>query len=254
MKNNKNANVNKDMIYGKNTVLEIINTNQGGLKIYVAKKTLEKNDILLKFQKQNPNQIKICSMQELDQMTNYKNHQGIAAIMPPFKYKTLEECITKKGENEQPVFLVLDQLQDPHNFGAIIRTAVACGVDSIIIAKNRSVGVTPAVMKVAVGMIEYINIIQVTNINMTLKKLKETGFWIIGSALNKKSIDYRRVDVDMPLAVVVGNEGKGISRIVLDECDYLVHIPMKEKANSLNASVATAVLLYEIYNKKNPIN
>lgn len=154
------------------------------------------------------------------------------------------------SNNPSPFIVILDHIEDPHNFGAIIRTAEAAGVDFVIIPKNRCVKVNATVEKTSAGAIENIKIVMVTNLNNTIKKLKEQGVWIVGTAMDGKD-DYTDVDYDLPVALIVGNEGSGMSSLVKKNCDFLVSIPMKGKVNSLNASVATGILIYEVLRKRN---
>jgi 23S rRNA (guanosine2251-2'-O)-methyltransferase len=173
-----------------------------------------------------------------------ENHQGVVAEIVEYEYKTLNEVI-KKCENKNSVFAMLDGLEDPHNLGAILRSADATGVDAIIIPKNRSVSLNSTVAKVSTGAIEHVDTVQVTNLVMALKELKKQGYWVIGLELDG-SVDYRKQDYSGKIVVVIGSEGKGISRLVKEECDFCVNIPMYGHVNSLNASVSAAILFYEI--------
>ena len=146
---------------------------------------------------------------------------------------------------------MLDSLEDPHNLGAILRTCDAIGADGVIIGKHRSVGLTSTVAKVSTGAIEHVKVAAVTNLRTALDELKEAGYWVIGTDAHE-AIDYRDVRCDMPLVVVIGSEGKGISRLVLEACDYKVALPMVGHVTSLNASVAAGILLYQVYNARNP--
>ena len=152
--------------------------------------------------------------------------------------------------SEYPLIVLLDGVEDPHNFGAIIRTCEAVGVDGIIILERRAVSVTGTVVKTSAGAIDNVKIVQVTNLVRTIAELKDLGYWIVGTDL-KDSVDYRKIDYKMKTVLVVGSEGKGMSRLVREACDFIAQIPMKGRVNSLNVSVATAVMLYEIYNQQN---
>src|SRR5699024_5845934 len=151
-----------------------------------------------------------------------------------------------------PFLIILDELEDPHNLGAILRTADATGAHGVIIPKHRAVGLTETVAKASAGAIEHVPVVQVTNIVNTIERLKENNIWVIGTD-EKGSDDYRTLDGDTALAIVIGNEGRGISRLVKEKCDWLVHIPMQGAIPSLNASVAASVLMFEIYRKRNPL-
>ena len=174
-------------------------------------------------------------------------HQGIIAQVDDYKTYDLKE-ITNSINKEYPLVVMLDHIEDPHNFGAIIRTSEALGVDAIIIPEDRSVGINSTVIKTSVGAIENIKIIKVTNLVNAIKYLKDRGYWIIGTDMSSTSIS--DIDYKMPICLVIGNEGKGISRIVRENCDYIASIPMTGKVNSLNASVAAGIIIYEIINKR----
>lgn len=165
----------------------------------------------------------------------------------------LNELIKKATQKEEPAFiLILDGLEDPHNLGAILRTADASGVDGIIIRKDRSVGLTSTVAKLSTGAIEHVPVACVANLTVAINQLKEAGLWIAGTDASEAQ-DYRTLDATLPLGLVIGSEGKGMSRLVREACDFKVFLPMRGHVTSLNASVAAALLMYEIYNKRNPI-
>ena len=167
--------------------------------------------------------------------------EGIILTIPDYKYKSLDEVLAM-----DPQFLVLlDHLEDPHNLGAIIRTCEAAGVDAIVMPKDRQVQVNGTVMKTSAGTLDNVNIVSVTNLANTIDELKDAGFWIVGTTL-LDSVDYRSVDYSSKIALVIGNEGSGMSRLVSKKCDYLVKIPMYGKTNSLNASVASGIMIYEV--------
>lgn len=174
--------------------------------------------------------------------------QGVVAEVASYEYQTLDQVLAKI-KHPLPFLVMLDGLEDPHNLGAIIRTAEACGVDGIIVPKNRSVGLNATVVKVSTGAIEYVNLIEVTNLARTLEDLKKKGFWIVGADMEGQ-IDFHDQDYQMPLVLVIGSEGKGISRLVKESCDYLVNIPMYGKVNSLNASVSAGIIFYEVVRKR----
>ena len=154
--------------------------------------------------------------------------------------------------NEDPFFLILDEIEDPHNLGSIMRTADATGAHGIIIPKRRAVGLTASVAKASTGAIEYIPVARVTNLSRTIDELKERGLWIAGTDAKGKT-DYRNLDGTMPLGLVIGSEGKGMSRIIGEKCDFLITLPMVGKVTSLNASVAASLLMYEVYRKRHEI-
>ncbi len=178
---------------------------------------------------------------ELDRLSDGV-HQGIILTIPDYPYRDLNSVLNSDSDD---VVIVLDHLEDPHNFGAIIRTCEAAGIHSIIIPKDRQVPVNATVMKTSVGTLDNMNIVSVANIASSLNRLKDAGYWIVGTAL-ENSVDYREVDYSGKIALVIGNEGSGISQLVSRECDYLVKIPMYGKTNSLNASVAAGIMIYEV--------
>lgn len=183
---------------------------------------------------------------KLDQMANGKNHQGVMAQVSSYRYASVEEILQKAEEKkEMPFVLLLDGIEDPHNLGSILRTADAAGVHGVIIPKRRAVGLTATVGKTSAGAIEYVPVARVSNLNRTADELKKQGLWLVGAAGEAKQ-KYTQVDYNLPLALVIGNEGQGISPLLKKKCDFLVKIPMKGKVSSLNASVATGIFLYEV--------
>lgn len=191
-------------------------------------------------------EISACNKEELARLSENINHQGILAQVSDFHYASFEELIhCWKKSDKKAFFLVLDNMQDPHNLGAIIRTAETVGIDGIIIPKDRSVSITAAVEKVSAGAVEHVKIARVTNIAQTLKALNEEGVWVAGAeGGGAKSLF--ETDLNMDLALVIGSEGKGIRPLVKKQCHFLLSIPMQGKINSLNASVAAAIIMYEI--------
>ncbi len=182
---------------------------------------------------------------KLNQMSKTGNHQGVIAIVPPFEYCNVEDILDiAKNRNEAPFILILDGIEDPHNLGSIIRTAETAGVHGIIIPKRRAVSVNSTVSKVSSGAISYIKVARVNNINETIRELKNQGVWLIGTDMNVDTLYYKQ-KYDGAIAIVIGNEGSGISRLVKENCDFLVKIPMFGKISSLNASVSTGIIVYE---------
>lgn len=223
-------------IYGKNVALETIKTKKEIKRIYLAKHFRDNEVISALATLSMP--IRYVEKKELDQMVK-GNHQGIVLQVPDFQYNDLETLI--QGDN--PLIVILDHLEDPHNLGAIIRTCEAAGVDGIILPAHRSVGVTPAVIKVSTGAIDYMKIAQVTNLNSTIRYLKKQGFWIVGTDMDGEN--YSDIDYRGKCAIVIGNEGAGLARMVRENCDFIASIPMNGKTNSLNASVAAGIIIYE---------
>ncbi len=227
-------------IYGKNVALEKLKSNNKINKIYISNKF--NDEVIISLIKNKNIPTKIVDNRELDKMCKGL-HQGIVLEVEDIKTYDLEKTL-EQIDKEYPLIVILDHIEDPHNFGAIIRSCEAFGVDAIIIPNDRSVDITSTVVKVSVGTIEKIKIIKVVNLNNTIKKLKEYGYWIVGTDM--EGTDYTNIDYKTKIAIVIGNEGKGISRLVSENCDYLAKIPMKGTVNSLNASVACGIFLSEI--------
>lgn len=236
-----------DWIFGKHAVLEALAAGRDMEKVWLAegikKKSIE--DLVRQLEEQ-----KIAyhwvPRTKLDQVSENQNHQGIAAQVSSYQYVSVEHMLaTAKQMGEQPFLLLLDGIVDPHNLGTVLRTADATGVHGVIIPKRRAVGLTATVAKTSAGAIEYVPVAKVTNVNRTAEYLKEQGIWLVG-AVGEAKQSYETVAYDMPVALVIGNEGQGISQQLKKKCDFLVHLPMKGKVSSLNASVATGVLLYQV--------
>lgn len=227
-------------IYGKNVAIEKLNSKSQINKIYLSNRFSDK-EILSLIEKRNIN-VKVVDNKILDKMCKGL-HQGIIMEVEDVRTHAFDEVIPNI-DKEYPLIVVLDHLEDPHNLGAIIRSSEAFGVDAIILPNDRSVPITSTVVKTSVGTIEKIKIVKVPNLNNTIKKLKDYGYWIVGTDMD--GVDYTSIDYKTKIAIVIGNEGKGISRLVSENCDYLAKIPMKGTVNSLNASVACGIFLSEI--------
>ena len=234
-------------IYGKNAVKERLKKD-GGSELLVQKGS--HNTDVEKLAQQARIKVRYVTKNELDKVCQ-GNHQGVALAVQEYRTYSLEELLASKPNGQYPLYVMLDSLEDPHNLGAILRTCDAIGADGVIIGKHRSVGLTSTVAKVSTGAIEHVKVVAVTNLRTCLDTLKEQGFWVIGTDA-REAIDYRDVPCDMPLVVIIGSEGKGISRLVLEACDYKVSLPMVGHVTSLNASVAAGILLYQVYNARNP--
>lgn len=178
------------------------------------------------------------------------NHQGIAALIDEYKTYDIDTLINSIPENKIPLLVMLDGIEDPHNLGAILRTCDCVGADGVIIGKHRNVGLTPTVAKVSTGAIDTVKVSQVTNLSKTLQYLKTKGYWVAGTDMHNAS-NYTDANYDMPLVLVIGSEGSGISPLVRKNCDFCIKLPMVGKVTSLNASVACGILLYEIYSQRN---
>lgn len=227
-------------VYGKNVVKELLKSDKKINKAFILKGFNDKN--LIKEIENNNIMISYVDKRELDQLEN-GNHQGIILSISDFDYIELDQLLDIK--KEKPFFVMLDHLEDPHNFGAIIRTCEAAGVDAIIIPKDRGVKVNSTVMKVSSGALSYVPICMVTNLNNTIKELKKRDIWVVGTDIDD-SVDYKTIDYNVPICLVIGGEGKGMSRLVNESCDIIARIPMEGKVNSLNASVAAGIMIYEV--------
>lgn len=238
------------LIYGKNPVLEAIKSDTTINKIYAQTSNKEIDSVIKEALKRKIIVVN-TDKQKLDKMIDGKNSQGIIASVTDFEYSEIEDIINyAKSRNEDPFVLILDKIEDPHNLGAIIRSAECMGVHGIIIQKRNACLVTDTVEKVAAGACSYVKVARVTNITESLKKLKEYGLWIYGLDMAGESNIYD-TKLEGAIGIVVGNEGEGISRLVKENCDVLMKIPMTGKINSLNASVSAAISIYEVVRQKN---
>ncbi len=231
-------------IYGKNTVIEALKNNKEIEKLYISTSNKELLEQIKKKYNVEKISIELLPLSKINQMFP-TNHQGIIAIIKEYSYIEIEKLINIKKDKKDVAIAILDGLEDPHNLGAILRTADATMIDGIIIPKNRSVSLNGTVAKVSTGAIEHIPVSQVTNLVKTIEYLKKNNYWIIGLEIDG-SIDYKEQDYSGKIAVVIGSEGKGISRLVKENCDFFVNIPMYGHINSLNASVSASLLFYEI--------
>ncbi len=188
--------------------------------------------------------------QKFNSLSSHQNTQGIIAVKSDQKYSSLEELISLSRQKRYPLLLILDSIQDTHNLGAILRSAECAGVDGVILTKYNSAPINETVNKTSAGAISYLKICTVNNLSVSIKQLTENGFWIVGSSLDN-SKNYNEVDYKIPVALIVGNEEKGIRKLTADNCDFIVSIPMNGKVQSLNVSVATGILLFEILRQRN---
>ena len=231
-------------VYGKNVAKELINNQRKIKKAYLYKgmvdSTLESELLSLGVN------INYLDKNGLNKIVN-GNHQGIVLEISDFKY--LSETEMFNNLPLKPFIIILDHVEDPHNFGAIIRTSEAAGVDYIIIPKDRSVKVNSTVMKTSVGALDNVKIVEVTNLNNTIKKLKKKNVWIVGTDM-ENSVAYDSIDYKVPIALVIGSEGFGMSNLVKKNCDFIARIPMYGKINSLNASVAAGIMIYEVVRQR----
>ncbi|MBP3038126.1 23S rRNA (guanosine(2251)-2'-O)-methyltransferase RlmB [Bacillaceae bacterium Marseille-Q3522] len=242
-----------DFITGKNAVIEALKTHREINKIYIAegadRTSLQQ---LLHLAKKENAFIQYVPKKKLDSIAG-GNHQGIVAQVAAYQYAEIEDLFQNASKKKElPFFLLLDEIEDPHNLGSIMRTADAAGVHGIIIPKRRSVGLTTTVAKTSTGAIEHVPVVRVTNMARTIDELKERGVWIAGTDA-KGTDDYRNIDGKIPLGLVIGSEGYGMGRLVKEKCDFLLRLPMVGHVTSLNASVAAALLMYEVFRKRCPL-
>jgi 23S rRNA (guanosine2251-2'-O)-methyltransferase len=235
------------IVYGKNVFSQIQNDPGAIEEVYILN-GLKDQKISQSLNKLKNVRISKVSRAQLDKMTSQGIHQGIAAKVKDIQTYSLAELLQKR-KSDQPLFIALDEIQDPHNLGAILRTADCAGADGVIICKHNSVGLTPAAIKTSTGAAYTVPVAVVNNMSAALKELKKEGYWIVGTDM-KDARDYREGIYDVPLVLVIGSEGKGISPLVKKQCDYMVTLPMRGSISSLNASVAAAILMYEVQNKR----
>lgn len=226
------------LVYGRNVAKELLENGKDVKKIFLQDNFDDKKIISL-IEKLKIS-VEIKTKREMDHLCNGL-HQGIILDIRDYQYSKLDDVL-KKNPN---FVVILDHLEDPHNFGAIIRTSEAAGVDAIIIPKDRQVPVNSTVMKTSAGALSNMEIVSVSNLVQAINKLKDNGFWVVGTAM-ENAIDYKDIDYSSKIALIIGNEGKGMSRLVMDSCDYIAKIPMVGKINSLNASVASGIMIYEV--------
>ena len=235
-----------DVIAGRNPVSEAIRSSRAIDRILVAKgaRTGAVVGILAKAKKKDI-PVKEVDVKKLDFLARGANHQGIIALASAKEYASVEDILAlAEQRGEKPFIIILDELEDPHNLGAIIRTAECTGAHGVIIPKRRSATLSYAVGKASAGAVEYVPVARVANITNTIEKLKKSGVWVYGADMN--GTDFTECDFSGAVALVIGNEGKGISRLVRENCDEMVSLPMKGRINSLNASVAAGVLMYAV--------
>ena len=239
-----------DIIAGRNPVMEAIRSGRSIESILVAKGERSGSVVaIIAKAKQKNIPVKDVDSKKLDFLAKGVNHQGIVAQCAVKEYSTLEEIFALAEERgESPFIIVLDKIEDPHNLGAIIRTAECAGAHGVIIPERRSAGLSYTVEKTSAGALEYMPVVRVKNISAVLQKLKDKGIWVYGADMDGEH--YKKVNFDGAVALVIGNEGKGISPLVAKDCDVVVSLPMKGKINSLNASVAAGILMYEIADKR----
>lgn len=241
----------EELIAGKHPVLEALRSGREINKIWIAEgaqKSLSQ-PITAEAKKQGI-VVQFVDKRKLDSMAPGITHQGVIAQAAAFAYVEVEDILNAaQSKNETPFILLLDEIEDPHNLGSILRTAECTGVHGVVIPKRRSAGLTATVLKTSAGAAEHVPVARVTNLAQTIDRLKEAGVWIAGTDVSAKQ-DVYKTKFDMPLAIVIGNESKGMGRLIKEKCDFLVKLPMLGQLNSLNASVAAGVLMYEVVRQR----
>ena len=236
----------QDQVEGRNSVIELLESGRDINKIYIQ--SGEKHGSIYKIiamAKERKVLVSEIDKNKMRQMAQTENYQGVIAIVPPFEYSEVEEILEEaKKRNEEPFIIILDGIEDVHNLGSIIRTAETAGAHGVIIPKRRAAAVNATVNKVSAGAVEHVKIARVNNLNETIRDLKEQGLWICGTDMDTNTY-YDEQDLTGPIAIVIGSEGFGMSRLVKENCDFLVKIPMQGKITSLNASVSAGIVIYE---------
>jgi len=244
----------EEWIAGKNPVIEALRANHPINKIWVSEQSQRGNmKEVLQLAKEVGIIVQFVPKRKIDQLADGLAHQGVLASIAAYEYADLEDLFARaKEKNEDPFFLILDEIEDPHNLGSILRTADATGAHGVIIPKRRAVGLTATVAKASAGAVQYVPVARVTNIAQTIEELKERGVWIAGTDAKAKE-DYRQANFNLPLGLVIGSEGKGIGRLILEKCDFTVKLPLVGNVTSLNASVAASILMYEVHRQRFPV-
>ena len=234
-----------EIVAGRNPVLEVLRGERDVERVFIAKGTEGSISQIKAIAKEQGVIVDIVDKERINAMAPGEKHQGVVAKVSPYKYAEMEDIFAKaEASGEDPFFIILDEVTDPHNLGAIIRTAECVGAHGVIIPKRRACSLTQTVALSAAGAIESIPVVQVTNLARTIDELKTKGLWVVAVDMDGRT--YYKEPLDGPLAIVIGNEGKGIGRLVKEKCDYCISIPMKGSINSLNASNAAAVVMYGI--------
>ena len=241
-----------DQIEGRNAVIELLESDRDVNKIFVQSGERHGSiNKIIALAKEKKIIITEVSKEKINQISQSDNHQGVIALVPPFDYCDVDDILLEASTRQEDAFVViLDSIEDPHNLGAIIRTAETAGVHGIIIPKRRAASVNSIVNKVSAGAVEHMKIARVNNLVETINYLKDKGLWICGTDVETDKYYYDQ-DLTGPLAIVIGNEGSGMSRLVKENCDFLVKIPMKGRITSLNASVSSGIVIYEAVKQRN---
>lgn len=238
-----------EWIIGRHPVAEAIRSGREINKVWMNKEGRGLGE-LLDLIKSHQIAVQFVPRKKLDQLSRSSQHQGVVASIAAYRYATISDLFAlAEKRDEPPFFMMLDNIEDPHNLGSILRTADASGCQGIIIPKRRSVGLTSVVAKASTGAIEYVPVARVSNLAQTIDELKKKGIWFAGTAADADS-SYDETDYTMPVCLIIGNEGTGISQLVRKKCDFFIHIPMNGKVTSLNASVAAGLMMYEVFRQR----
>lgn len=242
--------MNDEIVYGRNSVGELLKADKPINKIlFQSEGTGTHYQELIEYARNQKVPFQFVEKAALDRLTGHAKHQGVLAYIAPREYAEVEDILSlARSKGEEPFILVLDEIEDPHNLGALIRTVDAVGAHGVIIPKRRSVGLTGTVAKTSAGAVEHVLVARVTNLVQTLQDLKKEGCWVAGAEAG--GTEAFSSDLTGPRVLVIGSEGKGISRLVREACDIMVSLPMQGKINSLNASVAGSILLYEVLRQR----
>jgi 23S rRNA (guanosine2251-2'-O)-methyltransferase len=242
-----------EVLYGRNAVREALRARRRKIYKLILAQGMKETGIvadIATLANNNGIPIQRVERRQLDRIGDF-NHQGVAAEAAPYPYVELEAILAEADQRqEMPLLLVLDSLQDPQNFGSLLRTAEVIGVHGVVIPKRRAVGITPAVVSSSAGATEHLRVARVTNLVRTMKELKAKGLWMVGLEDVPHAQTYCQSDLQMPLALVVGSEGKGMGRLVRETCDILIRLPMRGRIGSLNAAVAGSIALYEVWRQR----
>jgi 23S rRNA (guanosine2251-2'-O)-methyltransferase len=244
----------ENRIEGKNPVLEALKSGRTVEKLLIARGNTEGSiREIIRRAKEKKIIIQEVDRQRLDEISQSGVHQGVIAYVTPYSYVEVEDILAQaRDKGEDPFLIILDEITDPHNLGAIIRTAECSGAHGIIIPKRRSVGLTPAAIKASAGAVEYLPVAKVTNLANLLDKLKDQGIWIAGADMDGQN--YTSQNLQGPIALVIGSEGRGIGRLLKEKCDFIIKIPLKGSIESLNASVAAGILMYEVVRQRGQLD
>lgn len=242
----------EEFIAGKHSVMEALRSGRTINKIWIADNAQKHLTLPILAEAKNAKiVVQNADKRKLDQMVPGLQHQGVVAQVAAYEYVEVEDILASAQERgEMPFLLILDEIEDPHNLGSILRTADCTGVHGVIIPKRRSVGLTATVSKTSAGAVEYVPVARVTNLAQTIDQLKKEGIWVIGTDVEAQQELFEANHFNMPIAVIIGNESKGMGRLLKDKCDFLIKLPMAGQINSLNASVAAGVFMYEVVRQR----